>query len=63
VEEGADLVLDGRSLVVPGYEKGFFVGPTIFDNVSEDMTVGRDEIFARCSPSNGWRTSKRASPS
>ncbi len=45
VEEGADLVLDGRNLVVPGYEKGFFVGPTIFDNVTEDMTIGRDEIF------------------
>jgi malonate-semialdehyde dehydrogenase (acetylating)/methylmalonate-semialdehyde dehydrogenase len=45
VEEGADLVLDGRNLVVPGFEKGFFVGPTIFDNVTEDMTVGRDEIF------------------
>jgi malonate-semialdehyde dehydrogenase (acetylating) / methylmalonate-semialdehyde dehydrogenase len=45
VAEGAELVLDGRSLVVPGYEKGFFVGPTIFDNVTEDMTVGRDEIF------------------
>ena len=30
---------------MPGYEKGFFVGPTIFDNVTEDMTVGRDEIF------------------
>ncbi|MFH0917283.1 MAG: CoA-acylating methylmalonate-semialdehyde dehydrogenase [bacterium] len=45
VEEGADLILDGRDLVVPGYEKGFFVGPTIFDNVTEDMTVGRDEIF------------------
>jgi malonate-semialdehyde dehydrogenase (acetylating)/methylmalonate-semialdehyde dehydrogenase len=45
VEEGADLVLDGRGLVVPGFEKGFFVGPTIFDNVTEDMTVGRDEIF------------------
>ena len=45
VEEGADLVLDGRGLVVPGYEKGFFVGPTIFDNVTEDMTLGRDEIF------------------
>ncbi len=45
VEEGADLVLDGRDLVVPGFEKGFFVGPTIFDNVTEDMTVGRDEIF------------------
>ena len=45
VEEGADLVLDGRGLVVPGYEKGFFVGPTIFDNVTEDMTIGREEIF------------------
>ncbi len=45
VEEGAELVLDGRNLVVPGFEKGFFVGPTIFDNVTEDMTVGRDEIF------------------
>jgi malonate-semialdehyde dehydrogenase (acetylating)/methylmalonate-semialdehyde dehydrogenase len=45
VEEGADLVLDGRDLVVPGFEKGFFVGPTIFDNVTEDMAIGRDEIF------------------
>ena len=45
VEEGAELVLDGRDAVVPGYEKGFFVGPTILDHVTEDMTVGRDEIF------------------
>ena len=45
VEEGADLILDGRDLIVPGYENGFFVGPTIFDNVTEEMTVGRDEIF------------------
>ncbi len=45
VEEGADLILDGRDLVVPGFEKGFFVGPTIFDNVTEDMSVGREEIF------------------
>ena len=45
VEEGADLVLDGRNTVVPGFEKGFFVGPTIFDNVTKDMTVGREEIF------------------
>ncbi len=45
VTEGADLVLDGRNLVVPGYEKGFFVGPTIFDNVSEKMAIGRDEVF------------------
>jgi malonate-semialdehyde dehydrogenase (acetylating)/methylmalonate-semialdehyde dehydrogenase len=44
-KEGAELVLDGRDLVVPGYEKGFFVGPTIFDKVTEDMEVGREEIF------------------
>lgn len=45
VEEGAKLVLDGRNVSVPGYEKGFYLGPTIFDHVTEDMTVGRDEIF------------------
>ena len=45
VEEGADLLLDGRDLVVPGFENGFFVGPTIFDNVTEDMEIGREEIF------------------
>ena len=45
VEEGADLLLDGRDLVVPGFENGFFVGPTIFDNVTEEMEIGREEIF------------------
>ena len=45
VEEGADLILDGRDLVVPGFENGHFVGPTIFDNVTEDMEIGREEIF------------------
>ena len=45
VAEGAELVLDGRATTVPGYEGGFFVGPTIFDKVSEDMLVGREEIF------------------
>jgi malonate-semialdehyde dehydrogenase (acetylating)/methylmalonate-semialdehyde dehydrogenase len=45
VEEGADLIMDGRDLVVPDYENGFFVGPTIFDNVTEDMAIGREEIF------------------
>lgn len=45
VEEGAKLVLDGRNVVVPGYEKGFYVGHTIFDHVTEEMTVGRLEIF------------------
>lgn len=45
VEEGADLVLDGRNVVVPGYEGGFYLGPTIFDKVTESMSIGRDEIF------------------
>ncbi len=45
IEEGATLVLDGRNAVVPGYENGFYVGPTILDNVTEDMTVGTQEIF------------------
>lgn len=45
VDEGARLVLDGRNIVVPGYEKGFFVGPTIFDHVTPDMSIGDREIF------------------
>ncbi len=45
IEEGATLVLDGRNPVVPGCENGFFVGPTILDNVTEEMTVGTREIF------------------
>jgi len=45
VKEGAELILDGRDIKIPGHEKGFFVGPTIFDKVTEDMSVGREEIF------------------
>lgn len=45
VAEGATLVLDGRTTKVPGREQGYFVGPTIFDNVSSGMTIGREEIF------------------
>ena len=45
VREGATLVLDGRNCKVEGYENGYYVGPTIFDNVTEDMTIGRDEVF------------------
>lgn len=45
IEEGAKLVLDGRNVTVKGYEKGFYLGPTIFDHVKEDMTIGRFEIF------------------
>ena len=45
IDEGAELVLDGRNAVVPGYENGFFVGPTILDHVTPEMTVGNREIF------------------
>ena len=45
VAEGAKLILDGRDIVVPGFEKGHFVGPTIFDHVKPGMAVGDCEIF------------------
>ncbi len=45
VAEGAKLLLDGRNLKVPEREKGFFLGPTVFDDVSPSMAIGRDEIF------------------
>jgi malonate-semialdehyde dehydrogenase (acetylating)/methylmalonate-semialdehyde dehydrogenase len=44
-EAGATVVVDGRGLVVPGSEKGFFLGPTLFDHVTPDMTIYKDEIF------------------
>lgn len=45
LDEGAELVLDGRNVVVPGYENGFYLGPTILDLVKPGMTVGDREIF------------------
>jgi malonate-semialdehyde dehydrogenase (acetylating) / methylmalonate-semialdehyde dehydrogenase len=45
LKEGAQLVLDGRSVTVPGYEGGYYFGPTIFDHVKPGMTVGDEEIF------------------
>jgi malonate-semialdehyde dehydrogenase (acetylating)/methylmalonate-semialdehyde dehydrogenase len=45
VAEGAKLVLDGRGVVVQGYENGFYLGPTIFDHVKPGMSVGDEEIF------------------
>jgi len=45
VEEGARLVLDGRGVKVKGYEKGFYLGPTLFDHVKPGMSVGDREIF------------------
>ncbi len=45
VEEGAKLLLDGRNVKVEGFENGFYLGPTIFDYVTEDMVIGKEEIF------------------
>lgn len=45
IEEGAELVLDGREITVPGYENGFFVGPTILDHIEPGMSIGDREIF------------------
>ncbi len=42
---GAELVVDGRGFSLQGYENGFFVGGTLFDRVTEDMSIYRDEIF------------------
>ena len=44
-KEGAKLVLDGRNLKLQGYEEGYFVGPTLFDEVTASMDIYKDEIF------------------
>jgi malonate-semialdehyde dehydrogenase (acetylating) / methylmalonate-semialdehyde dehydrogenase len=43
--EGALLIADGRDFVVDGHEDGYFLGPTLFDNVRPDMSIYTDEIF------------------
>ena len=45
VDEGATLLVDGRGFILQGYEDGFFVGPTLIDDVTPDMETYRDEIF------------------
>ena len=45
VAEGATLALDGRGVKVPGYDSGYFVGPTILDHVKPGTFVGEEEIF------------------
>jgi malonate-semialdehyde dehydrogenase (acetylating)/methylmalonate-semialdehyde dehydrogenase len=45
IDEGAKLVLDGRGISVKGYEKGFYLGPSLFDHVKPGMSVGDQEIF------------------
>lgn len=45
VDEGAELVIDGRGLVVEGGEGGFFAGATLFDRATPDMRIYKEEIF------------------
>ena len=45
VEEGAELVLDGRGFSLAGSEDGYFLGPSLFDHVTEGMQTYREEIF------------------
>lgn len=45
VDEGAELVIDGRGFTLQGHEKGFFVGPTLFDKVTTTMRTYQEEIF------------------
>ena len=45
IDEGAQLVVDGRDFVLEGHEYGFFSGATLFDNVTPEMKIYREEIF------------------
>lgn len=45
IEEGAELVLDGRGREVEGYPNGYYLGPCIFDKVTPEMSIGNEEIF------------------
>ncbi len=45
VDEGAELVIDGRGFQLQGHEQGFFIGPSLFDRVTPDMQAYKEEIF------------------
>jgi len=45
VQEGAKLVVDGRDFILPGHEEGFFMGPCLFDQVTANMRIYKEEIF------------------
>lgn len=46
IKEGATLALDGRNIQIPGSEKGYFIGPTVFTDVKAGMEIHKTEIFA-----------------
>jgi malonate-semialdehyde dehydrogenase (acetylating)/methylmalonate-semialdehyde dehydrogenase len=45
INEGADLAIDGRDVTVEGHDRGFYLGPCLFDHVTPEMTIYREEIF------------------
>ena len=45
LDEGAKLLLDGRSYNIQGYENGYFLGPSVFDYVDKNMKIYKEEIF------------------
>jgi malonate-semialdehyde dehydrogenase (acetylating)/methylmalonate-semialdehyde dehydrogenase len=45
VDEGAELVVDGRGFTLQGHEQGFFIGPSLFDHVTTEMSSYKEEIF------------------
>jgi malonate-semialdehyde dehydrogenase (acetylating)/methylmalonate-semialdehyde dehydrogenase len=49
IKEGATLAVDGRGFKMQGYEKGFYLGGSLFDNVTKDMRIYKEEIFGPCS--------------
>jgi malonate-semialdehyde dehydrogenase (acetylating)/methylmalonate-semialdehyde dehydrogenase len=44
-EEGAELLIDGRGMTLQGHEEGFFIGPSLFDHVTPEMSSYKEEIF------------------
>lgn len=50
LDEGAKLILDGRGVQVEGHANGFFIAPTVFDEVTPDMTIAKEEIFGPVVP-------------
>ena len=77
IQEGAKLAVDGRGFKMQGYENGFYMGGCLFDNVTKDMRIYKEEIFGpvlsvvratttmrrwACRPSTNTATALRSSP-